>query len=163
MSTSLPLRLIILCVLLAAVLGGGIAAMVLYFGGRSRGRNGAGDGNGGGGSRYRPGQVWGVRLSPEQPADARLIVLRVEELPKLGRIVHVALQGVRVPGGGTQLQHAPFSEAALDASVLQLTAEGGPIPDFSEGYTRWREANGGVFSIPVGEALQGMCGAVAAK
>ena len=50
----------------------------------------------------------------------------------------------------------PFAEAAVTRSVLNLVAQGDP-PRISEGYTLWRQAfdegKGGVFTIPVSEAV----------
>jgi hypothetical protein len=72
-------------------------------------------------SRYKPGQVWSLRI-PEAPL-ARLTILRVESLPGAGTIVHVAVSGVPVSVG-----HMPFSEAAIDQSVRDLVEKvnGGP-------------------------------------
>src|SRR5664280_563585 len=73
-------------------------------------------------SRYKPGQVWSFRSPSDQPG-AVLTVLRVETNPKLGVIVHVALSGVRLPNGGTNVQHMPFSEQAIDKSIVALVRE----------------------------------------
>jgi hypothetical protein len=108
-------------------------------------------------SRYKPGQVWSFR-SPSDQASAVLTVLRVETNPKLGTIVHIAFSGVSFPNGGTNVQHMPFSEQAIDKSVLTLVRENEPLPDFRDGYDQWRQAfdtgRGGVFTVTVSEGFE---------
>ena len=108
-------------------------------------------------SRYKPGQVWSFHTPADQPR-ALLTVLRVESHPKLGTIVHVALSGVSFPNGGTNVQHMPFSEAAIDKSVVSLVREGEQLPDFQGGYDEWRRAfdagHAGVFTISVAEGFE---------
>lgn len=102
-------------------------------------------------SRYKPGQVWSMRI-PTAP-QARLTILRVEFLPGAGTIVHVAVSDVPVPVG-----HMPFTEAAIDQSVLELVRTDAVRPDSLEGYDVWRKAfdteGAGVFSVTVPEALK---------
>src|SRR2546425_8916772 len=108
-------------------------------------------------SRYKPGQVWSFHTPADQPA-ALITVLRVETNPKLGSIVHVALSGVSLPNGGTNVQHMPFSEQAIDRSVISLIRENEPLPDFRDGYDEWRRAfdagRGGVFTVTVAEGFE---------
>ncbi len=92
-------------------------------------------------SRYKPGQVWSLR-TPSEQSGAVLRVLRVEANPKLGTIVHVALSGLNLPNGPSNIniQHLPFSEQGVDRSVLRLLRENEALPDFHEGYDHWRQA-----------------------
>jgi hypothetical protein len=103
------------------------------------------------GSRYKPGQVWSLRM-PNAP-QARLLILRVELLPLAGTFVHVAVSGVPVPVG-----HMPFTEAAIDRSVADLVGTEAVRPELLEGYDEWRKAfdnqGAGVFSVTVPEALK---------
>lgn len=54
----------------------------------------------------------------------------------------------------------PFSEVALDSSGLKKIGEAKVIPDYQEGYNEWRtsfdKGGAGVFSIPVGKAVEYM-------
>src|SRR5688572_21210724 len=99
-------------------------------------------------SRYKPGQVWSFKTPADQPK-ALLTILRVESHPKLSNIVHIALSGVSLPNGGSDVQHMPFAEAAIDHSVTSLIREGDPLPGFQSGYDQWRQAfeagKGGIF------------------
>lgn len=107
-------------------------------------------------SKFRAGQVWAFTPPAHQP-HARLTVLRVEDHEKLGTIVHIAISGVSYGNGHTELSHLPFAEHALEQSVTSLERESGPVPDYAEGYTHWREAfdagEGGVFTVSVAEAF----------
>jgi hypothetical protein len=102
-------------------------------------------------SRYKPGQVWSVRI-PGSP-QARLKILRVESFPGAGTFVHVAVDNVPVTVG-----HMPFTEAAIDQSVIELVGTDPVRPESLEGYDDWRKAfdneGAGVFSVTVAEALQ---------
>lgn len=75
-----------------------------------------------------------------------MIVLRVEEYPKVGRIVHVSITGLalrREPDGrpeGWNIAHAAFSEAALSSSVSRLESLPVTPPEVAEAtYRRWRK------------------------
>ena len=112
---------------------------------------------------FRPGQVWSYQTRPGEDS-SRVIVLRVEEAPELGVIVHVAVEGLNIrnpkaPGGRiTRAQHLPFAKAAVERSVVSKLQDDSPIPPFEEGYRVWREAydqqKGGVFTITIAEAVQ---------
>ncbi len=112
--------------------------------------------------KYRVGQTWRFNARPGEEA-ATLTVVKVESAPRVGVIVHVSLTGLhikspRAPGGFTdKVQHAPFSEAAIDRSVTTKVAESSTLPAFEDGYRMWREAfeagKGGLFTVPVAEAL----------
>jgi hypothetical protein len=104
-------------------------------------------------SRYKPGQVWSLRI-PEAP-QALLTILRVESIRGAGTIVHVAVSEVPLAVG-----HMPFTEAAIDRSVLDLVRTDALGADSLEGYDEWRRAfdneGAGVFSVTVPEALKGI-------
>ena len=48
----------------------------------------------------------------------------------------------------------PVSRETLDQSVSKLSGLNARFPDPSEGIEIWRDAEGGVFSIPVAEIIQ---------
>jgi hypothetical protein len=114
-------------------------------------------------SKYHPGQVWTFKAPTNQP-NTRLTILKVESTKKLGTIIHVALSGVSYGPGQTTIGHLPFSEEAIDESVLKLERESGPIPEFIDGYKRWREAfdggKAGIFTIGVADAFEAVTGLV---
>jgi len=108
--------------------------------------------------KYSPGQVWDYHTR-EGVESSTITILRVESLPKIGVIVHVRVDGIRLKNcsGGpspTTIGHAPFTRDALDRSVTKLVEQGHALPDYEEGYNNWREACGGVYTIPVAETLK---------
>jgi hypothetical protein len=116
-------------------------------------------------SKYKAGQVWQYQSRPGEEASYATVV-KVEESPKLGVIVHINLQGLRmknpsVPEGISSIvAHMPFLEEAIDRSVLRLLRDDASIPDFRDGYEQWREAfeegKAGVFSISIAESIDVM-------
>jgi hypothetical protein len=108
-------------------------------------------------SKFHPGQVWTFKTPAGQP-EARIEVLKVEDGGQLGTIIHLAISGVRYGDGQTRIPHIPFSESAVETSVLALERESGPVGEFAQGYRLWREAydsgKGGVFTISVAEAFE---------
>jgi hypothetical protein len=82
----------------------------------------------------------------------------VEATPKLGVIVHVRIDGIRLKNccdgpSSTSIQHAPFSQSALDQSVVHLLKMYPNLPDYSAGYKEWSAHCGGEFTISVTEML----------
>jgi hypothetical protein len=53
----------------------------------------------------------------------------------------------------TEIAHLPLSETSLRKSVTRLRGTSQPSSDFDSGYQEWREAEGGVFSLTVAEAV----------
>jgi hypothetical protein len=114
------------------------------------------------GHTYREGQRWSYRTRPEEKASS-LTILRVEEHPVLGTIVHVSLRGLRVkaaahPQGYTdEVRHMPFSREAIDRSVLKVVEDPAPLPEFEEAYDSWKaeidQGAGGIWTIVVADAV----------
>ena len=105
---------------------------------------------------YHPGQVWQYRTRDDEP-NSRLTVLRVENLPELGTVVHVRIDGVRLRNcaGGPEpdtIQHMPFTKDAFARSVTKLLKDGSKIPTL-DGYDQWRRDCGGVYTITVAQAV----------
>ncbi len=78
-------------------------------------------------------------------------------LPKIGVVVHVRLDGIRLRNcsGGpelTSVQHAPFTREAIDRSVSKLLSTSA-VPDFKEGYDQWRNHCGGAYTITAAEMV----------
>src|SRR4029077_14448560 len=67
------------------------------------------------------GQVWDYRTR-DVDQGSTLTICRLEELPNVGRVVHVSLSGLhlknsRAPNGYTgEVPHAPFMRAAIEGS-----------------------------------------------
>lgn len=114
---------------------------------------------------FHAGEVWRYHTRPAEP-DSTLTVLRVDEEPGAGAIVHVYVDGLRIPnphhpeGFSGTIGHMPFAESAVSASVTELLGQADPLPDFNEGYESWRSAyddgHAGVFTITVAEAVEVM-------
>lgn len=107
-------------------------------------------------SKFAPGQVWSYRTRDTEPFST-LTILKVESFPKLGTIVHVRIDRIRLHNctGGpepNQLEHAPFTRKALDRSVVKLLRKDAVLLSM-EGYDEWRRDCGGVYSITVAEML----------
>lgn len=106
---------------------------------------------------YAAGQVWTYRARP-QDEGSRVKIQMVEHDPSAGagdEVFHVSVIGLvfanpHVPG---EIAHAPMSREALDASLLELAPAGADatFPDPAEGVARWKEGEGGVFTIALAE------------
>ncbi|RZJ90928.1 MAG: hypothetical protein EOO60_08465 [Hymenobacter sp.] len=113
-------------------------------------------------SKYRVGTDYSFKSRDFEP-NARLTVLKIEHQDKVGNIIHVRVDSVKVKTSenpvkySTVITHMPFSEAALDSSGLSIIGEAEVIPDYQEGYNEWRTSfdkdGAGVFSIPVSKAV----------
>ena len=102
---------------------------------------------------YAPGQVWEYRNRPED-AGSLLKIQRVENDPRGEPIYHVSVIGIRIEGmPADKVPHLPVSRQTLDASVTRLSASTAEFPDPAEGIQMWRDANGGVFTIPIAQII----------
>ncbi|MBS1793301.1 MAG: hypothetical protein JSS81_05575 [Acidobacteria bacterium] len=96
-------------------------------------------------SKFRVGQTWSYRTRPGEE-DSYFIVLRVDADPKLGPIVHIALENLKIKnrrtrsGLVTRIAHLPFAESALEESAGKLLREKTALPDFRDGYDEWKKA-----------------------
>ena len=108
--------------------------------------------------KFSPGQVWSYRTRRGEESSS-ITVLRVESIPKVGVIVHVRIEGIRLNNcsdgpSPTSIGHAPISREALDRSVTKLLEQRRPLPDFERGYNEWRQACGGVYTISVADVVK---------
>jgi hypothetical protein len=114
---------------------------------------------------FRVGQVWTYHTRPSEPK-SRLTILKIDQDPTLGPIVHVRVTAVqvrnpRVEAGVTpEIGHLPFAAEALSRSVIGKISDYGPLGDFQGGYAQWNEAftsgRGGIWSLSVAETLDAM-------
>lgn len=115
--------------------------------------------------KYKVGQQWSYSARPGEEK-SYLIILKIDDDPKLGRIIHIAMRGLKMknrrsPDGFSEnVNHMPFLETAIEKSGLKLVKERVDLPDFEEGYKLWREAfdagKAGAYSITVAEAVEVM-------
>ena len=115
--------------------------------------------------KYKPGQVWTYETRDGEDA-SRLTVVKVDQHEKFGCIVHVFISDIAIdcpsaPGGVVKnIHHAPYTEEALDESVVELDSQGVKLPDFQAGYREWKAAfdNGdaGVFPFVVADGIAAM-------
>jgi len=99
---------------------------------------------------FAPGQTWSYAARPDE-AGSRVQVLRIEDYPEIGRVVHVSIVGLTVrrkPGGkpeGWSITHVAFAETALRNSVTRLEPSSVTAPGAAEKeYRQWKkEADSG--------------------
>ena len=110
------------------------------------------------------GDIWAYKNRPGEDGST-LTVLKIEHYPKLGKVVHIRVDGFRMinPVTGNEfndMPHLPFQAKALERSITHRVGENADVPDFSQGYTAWRSAfdeeKAGVFKISVSKTLDGM-------
>ncbi len=116
-------------------------------------------------SRYQVGQKWSYKTRPNEK-DSYFIVVKVENYPKLGNIIHIAVRDLKMknprsPDGiSDKVDHMPFAEEAMNKSAVKILKEKVDLPDYEEGYNMWREAfeagHAGIYTITLAEAVDVM-------
>jgi len=115
-------------------------------------------------TELRVGDIWAYKNRPGEDGST-LTILKIEEYPKLGKVIHIRVDGFREtnPVTGTEfneMPHLPFQAKALERSITRRIGETAEIPDFNQGYTVWKaafdEGKAGVFRISVSKTLDGM-------
>ena len=116
-------------------------------------------------SKYKVGQVWAYNSRPSEP-NAKLTIVKIEGQDSIGNIIHVYVDNVKVKTSSNPekysetISHMPFSEAAIDSSVVKQIEVVTKLPDYREGYDEWHQSfdagHAGVFSITVGKAVEYM-------
>ena len=111
---------------------------------------------------FAKGQVWAYKTRPGEES-SMLLINKVESHPKLGKIFHISLSGVKVKnphfaGGVTsELPHFPVSQTTLEKSVTKLLRKSQPNAEYVEGYKEWKRAfdqgKAGIFTITVLEIV----------
>lgn len=114
--------------------------------------------------KYAPGQIWKYATRAGE-GESRLTILRIDDEPNAGRIVHVSIKGIAIKSPASRdgvadfIAHLPFAETAVDRSVTELERSAEP-PELPEGYATWRSAfdtgKGGVWTLPVAEAIDAL-------
>ncbi|WP_415773728.1 hypothetical protein [Pseudomonas sp. LB3P38] len=110
------------------------------------------------------GDIWAYKNRPGEDGST-LTILKIENYPKLGKVVHIRVDGFRMinPVTGNEfndMPHLPFQAKTLERSITHRVGETAEIPDFKQGYAAWRvafdEEKAGVFKISVSKTLDGM-------
>lgn len=108
---------------------------------------------------FEPGQVW--QIGRGDHAGVELLVVKIEEDPHHGKLVHVSVRGPLFTRSGFQLDgipHLPFLDSALQATPIFLVGYVKEMPDgWQDMYNDWvkdaNEGDAGLFSLPAGEIL----------
>lgn len=116
-------------------------------------------------SKFKVGQMWSYKTRPGE-GNSYFIVTKVETHQKLGIIVHIGVQKLKMknpqsPDGLSEnVGHMPFAEAALSKSTLKILKKKVDLPDFEDGYQTWRKGfdagRAGVFTVTLAEAVKFM-------
>lgn len=141
----------LLCTFLAAAMFSGGASC-------SKPKSRAGDAT----TPFAVGQVWSYH-SRKGEEDSRFVICKIEEDPRAGRLVHIAVNNLKMknlisPSGfSDNIVHLPFADAALRSSVIELEGITTSLPPYENGYNVWRQSFdnkvGGVWTVPLAEAI----------
>ena len=102
--------------------------------------------------QYAIGQRWSYKTRPED-IDSTIVIGAVQVDPPT---IHISVEALTAPNSPKPLNisHMPFSQEAIDESVLELLETDFAIsPGFQEGYDDWVADNGGVFMGSISEAI----------
>lgn len=107
--------------------------------------------------RYALGQVWEYQTRAEDEGS----LLKIQQIEgassndEIGRIYHISIIGIEIsePFRITEIGHLPVAASTLDASVTRLHTGEAAFPDAAPGIQQWREAEGGVYTIPMAEIV----------
>jgi hypothetical protein len=112
-------------------------------------------------SKFHVGDIWQYKTRPAEER-SRITILRIENSPSVGIIVHVAVdnltwQDCQNKPFAQSIPHMPFARSAIEASVTKRIASTRDLPKFEEGYRGWRDAfskqHAGVYIIPMKYAV----------
>jgi hypothetical protein len=100
---------------------------------------------------FQPGQMWSVKDS-----SIKIVIGHIEPYAGGRTAISVSVFDVPCPPAmgctTTVVAHAPFDSEALAKSVDRLIAsKAQTAPGFESGYQDWKQAQGGVFTIPVSQ------------
>jgi hypothetical protein len=92
---------------------------------------------------YEVGQIWTYKTRPQE-TNSTLMILRIDNSSKLGPVIFVGVNDVRVahPSGKilSSMSPLPFTRDALDKSVLKVVGKTDKLMSSNFGYQKWREA-----------------------
>lgn len=93
-------------------------------------------------STFQVGEVWSYHARPGEETST-VTVLKVENSLRLGNIVHVAVDGLRIkspraPAGlMTGIGHIALTEEAARQSMVSRLKPIAAVPSFEQGYIHW--------------------------
>lgn len=106
---------------------------------------------------YAEGQVWQYKTRSSD-AGSLIKIQKIEPFPDATSatlVYHISVIGLNF--GGTKLdgkiEHLPVSRETLDQSVTRLSDSQAEFPDYRGGLAIWREAEGGIFTIPLAQII----------
>lgn len=112
--------------------------------------------------QLKSGQIWKYNTRKGE-VKSRVVILKVEDYGKKGKVVHIAVNGLRIKnehiegGFSKDIGHLPFDKESLLKSLTELESTTDNLPEFMDGYLQWKEAfdngEGGVFTIEVKEVV----------
>jgi hypothetical protein len=105
---------------------------------------------------YKAGQVWTTQYGPTV-----VTILKVENLPKVGKVVHVRIDKVlmfRCEGlePSSVIQHLAFQEKMLRGGLVSLVKKNSDLPDsyFTE-YQKWEQQQDHVpLNVPIQQIIR---------
>ena len=109
---------------------------------------------------FEAGQVWEYKTRAGEE-ESSLLIDKVEEYPKVGRVFHISLSKIHIKNGAItiadDLPHLPVSIETLGSSCTRLIGHSDPNPMYLAGYQMWRKAfdagRAGVYTISIVEIL----------
>ncbi len=101
-------------------------------------------------SVYQPKQEWSYKARSGEEGSS-LVICKVETHSEMGTIVHVTVRGLNIKnplqktGFSDVITHLPFTEAAIDNSVVKVLSKNHKLPedlqeDFQLAYADWAAA-----------------------
>jgi hypothetical protein len=110
--------------------------------------------------QFAVGQKWAYKTRPGEE-QSTLVIDKVEDDPRLGRIYHISVSDVRIKLGSdifaNALPHLPVSLETLKLSCTTLLGEVVPNEQYLPGYRLWKEAHdaghAGIYTISVAEIV----------
>ena len=98
---------------------------------------------------FEAGQKWTVK-----DGSMTIVIGVIEPFGSNRTAISVSVLNVPCPPQAgcttTNVAHAPFDSQALSQSVDKLVDTHGSLAaDFAQGYKNWKDAKGGIFTIPV--------------
>lgn len=108
-------------------------------------------------STFELGAVWSYETRPGEEAST-FTVRCIEAAPDGGRTVHIEIGGISVEtvgGVADSIGHLPVAEDSLTEVIIERIGfdEGPASQSFINGYSSWRQANGGIWTLPLADVL----------
>ena len=106
----------------------------------------------------QPGECWAYQTRPHE-SESFVVLRKVEELPKVGRVWHVSLFNLAVKNPTIPekphkyIAHTPIKEERLLDSLTEKLDCEIPDIDWEEGYNSWQNDHGGAFDVPLQECV----------